>query len=1068
MANELASLKWRNIGPFRGGRCIAVAGDPKDPATFYFGGPGGVWKSDDAGQYWRNISDGFFGTQAVGALAVAESDPNVIYVGMGEACHAVPRFSWTSNADGVYRSTDAGSTWKHLGLEATRHIARVRIHPSNPDLVYVAALGRLSGPSDDRGVYRSRDGGQHWERILFRSTKAGAIDLSMDPNNPRILYAAMWETRRTFLSSYNGGEDSSLYRSTDGGDTWDEITANLNLPAGTVVGRIGVAVSPAQSGRVWALVDAEAGGLFLSNDGGGMWERVSDNPELTARPHYYTHVFADPADSNTVFVMNGKAAKSIDAGRTFAEFVTPHGDNHELWIDPRDTRRMINGNDGGACVSLNGGESWSTLYNQPTGEFYHITTDDGFPYRVYGSQQDSSAVCVPSASFEGAIRWDDCYQVGSGESGHIQVHPHDPGVVFVGAIGSSSGGGAHMLRYDRSTGQQRLVTVWPELQPWSPGGQKFRFQWTYPILISPHDPSVIYVCSQYLMRSTDDGTTWTPISPDLTRNDADLMRDLVGQDQTAIVPYDVCTIFSFAESPHEQGTFWAGSDDGLVHVSRDGSKTWQNVTPEGMPDWALVSGIEVSPHDPATAYVVATCYQFGDYRPYLFKTNDYGAHWTAITDGIPATHFTRVIREDSGRRGLLYCGTEAGVYVSVDDGASWTSLRLAMPPVSVHDLIVKGDDLVAATYGRGIWVLDDLPALRQVADGSGAETARLLQPRAAVRVRTAPVFYGTTAAPPPLGTRRKRYMLGLGVPGAFEEVQTLNGGIERRFIDCGENPTDGAVIHYYLHERPSQEITLDFLDDQGNLIRSFTSDRVEHLDGGTLLPRTVVLTKNAGANRFVWDMRHEPASKIAGDAAQRGGSLLGPVAPPGEYQVRLTVAGGQHVQSLRIEKGPHVTASLEDLDAQFSLLVDIRDRLSETHEAVNVVRDLRRRLDDRAREFVSGSPDATRVDGAVLRIEAIQEQLLGIEGELNGKAVPGRARGRQPGLAQKIAALASVVDSADWVPTRGSVEVVEELAQRAENQLGALEQLLAGELQEFGDLVQRTGAPQLLTRRSGR
>ena len=616
----LRTLEWRCIGPHRGGRVVAVAGHPSERMTFYFGAcAGGVWKTDDGGTYWENVSDGWFNTAAVGAIAVSDADPNVIYVGTGESCIR----GNVSHGDGVYKSTDGGKTWANIGLEDTRHIARVRVHPRDPEVVYVAALGHTFGPNRQRGVFRSRDGGKTWEHILFRSENAGAIDLSMDPNNPRILYAAIWEARRTPWSLTSGGPDSSIYKSTDGGDTWDELTNNPGMPEG-LKGRIGLAVSPARPDRVWAIVEAEDGALLRSDDGGATWERVSEDRALMQRPFYYHHVFAHPQDPETVWVLNLKAWRSDDGGRSFTQVSTPHGDNHDVWIDPRDPERMIEGNDGGACVSFNGGASWSTIYNQPTSQFYHLATDTQSPYRVYATQQDNAAISVPSRSHKGAILWEDCYSVGSSESGHIAVRPDNPNIVYSGAIGSAPGGGGVLLRYDHSTGQARIITVWPEMYygGWGAKDLKYRFQWTYPMVISPHDPNVLYAAGNRVFRSVDEGTSWQTISPDLTRNDASKLEPSGGpitKDVTGAEHY--CTIFSFAESPHEPGVFWAGSDDGLIHISRDGGDSWEDVTPKDLPEWATVSMIEVSPHDRATAYVAATRYKLDSLVKSLFRSN---------------------------------------------------------------------------------------------------------------------------------------------------------------------------------------------------------------------------------------------------------------------------------------------------------------------------------------------------------------------------------------------------------------------------------------------------------------
>ena len=803
-AELLGAVRWRCIGPPRGGRVVAVAGDPVNPMVFYFGAcAGGVWKTTDGGTYWENVSDGFFNTASVGAIAVAPSDANVVYAGMGESCIRGD----VTYGDGVYKSTDGGQTWANVGLSDTRHIARVRVHPANPDLVYVAALGHAYGPNGQRGVFRSKDGGSSWEQVLFRSENAGAVDLSLDPNNFRILYASIWQTQRTPWSLISGGPESGLFKSVDGGDTWTEITDNPGLPKG-LKGRIGVAVSPAKPGRVWATIEAEDCGLYRSDDGGDTWELVSDNRDLQGRPWYYQHVFADPQDSETVWILNYQCWKSVDGGRNFNRVTTPHGDDHDLWIDPQNPQRMIEGNDGGACVSFNGGDTWSTIYNQLTGQFYHLTTDNQFPHRVYGTQQDNTAISVPSRTHKGAIPWGDCYVVGNSESGHIAVHPQDSNTVISGAIGSSAGGGGNLLHYDHSTGQVRIITVWPELYTgWGAKDMKYRFQWTYPIMLSPHDPQTLYVAGNLVFRSRDQGGSWEAISPDLTRHDPSTLEASGGpitKDTSGAEVY--ATIFAFVESPHQAGVFWAGSDDGLVHLSRDSGATWNQVTPSDLPEWALICMIEVSPHDPATAYIAATRYKQDDTRPMLYKTTDYGQTWTSITNGLPQDDYTRVVREDPTDPGLLYAGTETGVYVSFDQGDSWQPLRAnpgfrsgqALPVVPVYDLLVKDDNLIAATHGRAFWVLDDLTQLHQLTSTLAEQPFQLLQPRDTLRVRS------------PFRDRKpntgKSYRAGLGADVTYSESLGQRGETLRKFWDAGENPPDGVMVHYYLKEAP-EEVT---------------------------------------------------------------------------------------------------------------------------------------------------------------------------------------------------------------------------------------------------------------------
>ena len=719
----LDAMRFRCIGPPRGGRVVAVAGDPAEAAVFYFGAvAGGIWKTEDAGVTWTNTSDGYLQTSSVGALAVSDSDPGVIYAGMGESTIRTD----VSHGDGIYKSTDRGRSWVHLGLADTRHISEIRIHPRDPDRVYVAALGHAFGPNSERGVYRSTDGGARWEQVLYKDDHTGAADLALDECNPTVLYASLWEAHRNFWELASGGPGSSVWRSTDSGTTWQEITGNLGLPASATLGKIGVAASPARSGRVWALVESDAApGLYRSDDFGETWVLASDRQDLRYRPWYYMHIFADPRDEDTVYVNNLRMWKSTDAGAHFTQVPTPHGDNHDLWIDPRDNRRMIQGNDGGANVSFNAGASWSSVYNQLTAQLYTVDTDGRAPhYLVYGTQQDNSSIGVPSSTNDGAIAWADCRIAGTGESGYVAVHPQDPDVVYVGAIGSSPGGAGALQRYDHRTGQVRLVNVWPEHHGgMGPGELKYRFGWTFPIRFSPHDPNVLYAGGNRVFRSTDEGRSWETISPDLTRAAPDKLGPSGGpitRDTSGAEHY--CTLHAFAESPHEVGVLWAGSDDGLVHVSRDGGRSWRDVTPPDLPEWAFIRTVEPSPHDPAALYLAATRYKLDDPAPYLYKTADYGETWRAITGSggglsIPPDDFVRVIRADPGGRGVLYAGTETGLYVSLDDGTKWRRWRSNFPVTPVYDLKIEGTDLVIATHGRSFWILDDLtPLHREAAD----------------------------------------------------------------------------------------------------------------------------------------------------------------------------------------------------------------------------------------------------------------------------------------------------------------------------------------------------------------
>ena len=1038
---HLRTLRWRSIGPHRGGRVVAVAGDPEERQTFYFGAcAGGVWKSTDGGTYWRNVSDGFFRTSAIGAIAVADADPSVVYAGTGEASIR----SNVSHGDGVYRSTDAGATWTNVGLEDTRHIGRVRVDPRDPDRLYVAALGHAFGPNAQRGVFRSTDGGGSWERVLFKSERAGAIDLSMDPNNPRILYAAIWQVLRTPWSLVGAGPESGLWRSTDGGDTWTDLSDRPGMLEG-IKGKIGVAASPAKSGRVWAIVEHEDGALLLSDDGGDTWERVNDSPIVRQRPFYHHHIFAHPTKPDTMWTLPIQAYRSDDGGRSFTMMTTPHSDNHDLWIDPRDPQRMIEGNDGGACVSFDGGETWSTIYNQPTSQFYHAAVDTRRPYRVYATQQDNSAISTPSSSPKGAIPFSDSYPVGPSESGYIAVRPDNPDIVYSGAIGSAPGGGGALLRYNHATNESRIITVWPEMS-YGLGARdmRYRFQWTFPIVISPHDHDVLYAAGNRVFRSTDDGTTWDAVSPDLTRNDPDkgepgggpISRDVSGAEV-------YCTIFSFAESPHTPGEFWAGSDDGLVHVSRDSGATWDDITPPGLPEWATVSMIELSPHDPGTAWLAAWNYKLDDYSAYLYRTRDGGKTWDSIASGIPDGEFVRVIREDPARPGLLYAGTETGVYVSPDSGASWQSLQQNLPVTPIHDLLVKDGDLVAATHGRSFWILDDLSPLRGLTDEATGEAVHLFEPAPAFRpLRMLGKLDSFRMGP------GKNYWIAIGAAATFEDVAAPDGGTERSFLDAGHNPPEGAVITYHLRERSDDGAVITLLDQDGREVRRFTG-----------------LPAEAGMNRFVWDLRHDGPRRAPGDDDERlvaGPTPEGPTAVPGSYTVRLETAGRTLTRSLRIVKDPRSEASDADLDDQLTLLHRIRDGISETNLAIDELRQVRRQV----REWTDRADSTLAAEGVVDSGSTIIERLDGIESRLIATwqtTERGQLGTPLPKLAEALATLVSVVESADSAPTRSSYEVFDHLSARVAREVEPLRETIDQDIPAFVTLLRESGVPDIQT-----
>ena len=1046
----LNALKWRCIGPPRGGRVVAVAGDPVDIGTFYFGAcAGGVWKTYDGGTYWENVSDGYFKTAAVGAIAVSDSEPSVVYAGMGEACIRLD----VTHGDGVYRSNDGGHSWVHLGLEDTRHISKIRVHPTNPDVVYVAALGHAFGPNEQRGVFRSQDGGKSWENVLFKSENAGAIDISLDPHNPSVMFASIWQARRTFWSMSSGGPDSGLWRSRDGGDTWEDVSFNPGLPDGDF-GKIGVAVSPAKRGRIYATIEAHEPGVFVSDDYGDTWTLTSDNRDLQGRPWYYEHIFADPQDADTVWVLNYDAWKSTDAGKSWTQVNTPHGDNHDLWIDPRNPRRMIEGNDGGACVSYNGGETFSTIYNQMTAQFYHLTTDDQFPYRVYGTQQDNSAISVPSRSHKGAIPWEDCYTTGSSESGYIVVDPNNPNVVISGAIGSSPGGGGNMLRYDHSTGQVRIITVWPELNTgYGPVDARYRFQWTYPIQFSPHDAGVLYVAGNVVFKSTDQGSSWTPISPDLTRNDPDKLQpsggDITG-DASGAEAY--CTVFSFLESPHEKGVFWAGSDDGLVHISRDGGANWEDVTPAGLEEWTRVDMIEVSPHDAGTAYLAGTRYKHDDNRPFLFKTTDYGATWRSITGNLSQDDFTRCIREDPERAGLLYVGTETGIWVSFDDGENWHSLQGNLPVAPVYDIAIKDDDVVAATHGRAFWIMDGVSNLRQVSGEFAADGMHLLKPP--TKIRLAAPFRGRE------GSAAKNYQLALGAAVAFVDTRGDYGEPKRKMLDAGENEPAGVRVWYWLGDKPDGEVTLAFLDADGEEIKAFSSakpdagDDSSDDDGGE-----VRVPAEAGMNRFDWDMRYPGASKVPGDKTT-GDVGRGPLAPPGSYQVRLSVGEQAQTQAFEMVKDPRVEADQADFEAQFALLIRLRDKISETHDNINRLRSARAQVDEWSKRAAARAGH-----------EAVSEAAGAIKGkldEIEGALIQTEYRGARDRLHlpiklnAKLAGLVPVVAAGDYRPPQQAYDVFAHFGELLDGQFAALQNVLDEDLSEFEDLLAELEVPAIV------
>jgi photosystem II stability/assembly factor-like uncharacterized protein len=1035
--DPLKVLQWRQIGPFRGGRSTAVAGVASQPMVFYFGGTGGgVWKTSDGGINWEPITDGsVFGTGSVGAIGLSDSDANTIYVGMGES----PIRGNVSHGDGVYKSTDGGKTWKHIGLEDTRQISRIRVHPKNPDIVYVAAQGHVWTQNADRGVFRSKDGGKTWQKILFRSDKAGACDLIIDPTNPNVLYAGFWEVYRKPWTLESGGPGSGIFKSTDGGDTWTEITRNPGLPRGTI-GIVGITVSPANPDRLWAIVEAEDGGVFRSDNGGRTWAKTNEQRNLRQRAWYYTRIYADPKNAEEVYVLNTGFYRSNDGGRTFTGIPVPHGDNHDLWIAPEDPNRMIESNDGGANVSFNGGRSWSEQ-DQPTAQFYRVALDNDFPYHIYGAQQDNSTVRIASRTNDNGITTSDWFDVGGGESGWIAPSPKDSEIVFAGSYDGL------ITRYDHHTGQLRDVNPYPNNpMGWGAGDIKYRFQWNFPLVFSPNDKDTLYSAANVLFKSTNEGQSWQVISPDLTRNDKSKQGPSGGpitKDNTSIEYYD--TIFTVMESPVQAGTIWTGSDDGLVYVTRDAGKNWSKVTPptDIMPEWIQINSLDASPFDAGTAYVAATMYKYDDFKPYLYKTSDYGKTWKKITNGIPDGAFTRVIREDPNKRGLLYAGTETGIYISFDDGANWQSMQFNLPVVPITDLAIhkREKELVAATQGRSFWIFDDLPALHQMMDAGGFNSiaaTKLFKPKEAYRMAGG---------------------------GGFNLPPTTT---------LGKNPANGVVVYYSLKAKPTTDLVLEFLDASGKSINKFTTRLPRGGGGGQAGPAEQAqgggeegffggpparATTDAGLNRFVWDMRYPDAVRFPGMILWAG-QTNGPRVVPGNYQVKLTVDGQTMTENFDIRPDPRLPTTAADYARQLDLSLKIRDKLNETHNAIIQIRDVKKQVDDLVKRV---GPQSRAVadagNGLNRKLTDVEEALYQTKNQSSQDPLNFPIR-----LNNKLAALMGVVSRSETPPNEQSVEVYNELAGEIDAQLQKLSQIMKTDVPAFNQLVKEQNIPAIVTK----
>ena len=973
-----SSYKWRNIGPNRGGRSLGSAGSPSRPYEYYFGATGGgLWKTTDGGNEWFPVTDGQISSSSIGAVAVAESNPDIVYIGGGET---QLRGSITQG-DGVYKSTDAGKTWKHLGLQETQAIARIRVDPTNAELVYVAALRHPYGENKERGVFRSKNGGETWEKVLYISDKAGAADLIIDRTNPNVLYASTWQVYRKAWKMWGGGPDSKLWKSEDGGDTWTDLTSNPGMPGGPI-GKIGVTVSPADPNRVWAIVEANEGGVFRSDDAGKTWEKVNDERKLRQRAFYYSRLYADPIDRETVYGLNVDFWKSTDGGKTFdTEITVPHGDNHDLWIDPANPLRMISSNDGGGVVSINGGKTW-TEEDYPTTQFYHVMTTSDVPYHVAGAQQDNSTLAMPSEGWDHMLGggpghgWH--YAVGGGESGWITQSPTDPDVFYAGSQG------ALLTRYNRKTGQTRDIQVYPRFFSGEPASAlPERWQWTFPIMFSPLDPKIMYTTSQHVWKTINDGQTWEKISPDLTYADPETLGKtggVVTMDMNG--PEIYATVFALAPSMYDVNTIWAGSDDGKVHITRDGGKNWADITPGDLPKFSRISIIDEGKFKPGTLYLAANRYQVDDRQPYVFKTENFGKSWTKIITGIEDGHFARAIREDLEKPGLLYLATEHGVYVSFNDGEMWQSLQLNLPDTPIRDLVLKNDDVVLGSHGRGFWILDDIRPLRAVVETSVKNEVMLYKPANPIR-------------------------------GIYN-----------------------AAIQYYLPEK-IDSLKIEILDQEGNLINTYIS-------AGDSTAKDLP-SRDTGLNTFTWDMRYPGATVFDGMIIWSARPQRGPMAPIGNYQVKLIALGKSHTTEFELEMDPNleeVTAA--DLQKQFDLAISIRDKVSEANEAVILIRKI---------ESQAGELDAAQKKKIQTQLKLLLDKLQAVEEDLyQVKNQSGQDPLNFPiKLNNRLASLQRSVESGDARPTDAAYVVFAELSSELKGHLAKLDEVLSGDLKKVND-----------------
>jgi photosystem II stability/assembly factor-like uncharacterized protein len=1011
--SRLAGLKFRQIGPFRGGRSGAVAGSQSEPLTYYMGATGGgIFKTVDGGIHWLPVSDGQIKLGSVGAIAVADSDSNIVYAGMGES----DMRGNSSHGDGVYKSTDAGKTWVHVGLEDTQQIGALRIDSRNPDIAYVAAMGHMAGPNETRGVFRTRDGGKTWKKILYKNDHVGAIDVVIDPNNSNNLYAALYQFIRKPWTFESGGPESGIYKSTDGGDTWKEITQNPGMPKG-LIGRVAIAVSPVKEGGVWMNIEAREGGVYHSDNGGDTWVQANGEHKIRQRAWYYPRIFADPKNPDVIYATNFNFFKSTDGGHTFKEIPTPHGDNHCLWISNNDPNRMIESSDGGAIISFNGGASWSSVMNQPTGQFYRVALDQNFPYNIYGAQQDNTTVEIASRGRSGAITESDWHDVGGGESGWIAPDPTNSRFVYAGSYDGL------LTRYDNLTDSLTNVTVWPD-NPMGSGAEamKYRFQWNFPLLFSPHDPKLLYAGSNVLMGTRDEGKHWAVMSPDLTRNDKSKQGPVGGpiaKDNTGVEYYD--TIFTIDESPVAKGLIWTGSDDGLIHLTRDSGKTWSNVTPKEFPDFIRVNCIAASPFDAGTAYVAATMYLSDDFRPFLYKTEDYGETWTKIVTGIPADDFTRTIRPDPNSKGLLFAGTEAHLYISYNDGNTWSPFQLNLPNVPITDIAFqkREDDMVIATQGRGFYVLNDLSLVRELTpDKTQQGEVHLFTPKDAYR------YVGAGG--------------GAGAPAG-----------------TGTNPPNGVVVYYSLKSNADSEVKLRFLNASGKLVKEFSSNEsskhVAPAGEGEERTPPVHLPVRAGLNRFVWDMRYSDATTFPG-LILWATTLRGPLVTPGTYTVELVANGQTAKRKFVIKKDPRASTTPEDFAKQLELELQIRDKISVANQTILDIRNEKHEF----ASYLSGgrqeiASEANRISTSLSAVEdaIYQTKLQSTKDPLNYPIK----------LNNKLASLLTTVSASDSSPTSQSYEVYKEFSAQLRVQLDKLGQINHHDIEGFNKLLRDSNMP---------